>query len=392
MSALSPPETTDDTPFRKTPERESADSTTLVTRWLFVCCALIGAMAVIGAITRLSDSGLSIMEWAPLSGTLPPLSQAEWARLFALYKTIPEYRNVNAGMDLAGFQSIFWWEYIHRLWGRLIGVAFALPLAFFWLRGQLPDWLKPHLCALLVLGGGQGAVGWYMVASGFSERTDVSQYRLSLHLMIAVGLYGYLFWLALITPQKQTARRGCPGGRTERGLSGCAERGLSLRAKRDTTLIRAVRGLIALIALTMASGAFVAGLRAGLIYNSFPLMEGQWIPPAYSSDAPWYINSFENMAAVQFHHRILALVTTGAALIIGGLCALKKQRHAGRIAGVLLMAGAMAQAGLGIATLLLVVPLPLAAAHQAGAFVLLGLALYLLFCLIYSEDPRHKRK
>ena len=333
-----------------------------LTRWLLGCCALIGAMAVIGAITRLTDSGLSIMEWAPLSGTLPPLSQAEWARLFALYQTIPEYRNVNAGMDLAGFQSIFWWEYIHRLWGRLIGVAFALPLVFFWLRGRLPAWLKPHLCALLGLGGVQGAVGWYMVASGFSERTDVSQYRLTLHLMIAVGIYGYLFWLGLITTKKRTTQR-----------------------RDDPLFIWAVRGLIALMALTMASGAFVAGLRAGLIYNSFPLMEGQLIPPAYNSDAPWYINSFENIAAVQFHHRILALVTAGATLIIGGH-ALKIQRA--RVAGALLIAGAVTQVGLGIATLVLVVPLPLAAAHQAGAFVLLSLALYLLFRLIYGINTQ----
>lgn len=355
-------------------------NTAPLTRWLFGCCALIGAMAVIGAITRLTDSGLSIMEWAPLSGTLPPLSQAEWARLFALYQTIPEYRNVNAEMDLAGFQSIFWWEYIHRLWGRLIGVAFALPLVFFWLRGRLPAWLKPHLCALLALGGVQGAVGWYMVASGFSERTDVSQYRLTLHLMIAVGIYGYLFWLGLMTllcssahGATATQSRATPQNRT--------------RGRDDLPVIWAVRGLIALMALTMASGAFVAGLRAGLIYNSFPLMEGQLIPPAYHSGAPWYINSFENIAAVQFHHRILALVTAGATLIIG-LCTLNIQRL--RVAGAVLIAGAGTQVSLGIATLLLVVPLPLAAAHQAGAFVLLSLALYLLFRLIYGEHTSNR--
>ena len=339
--------------------------TTPVTRWLFGCCALIGAMAVIGAITRLTDSGLSIMEWAPLSGTLPPLSQAEWARLFALYQTIPEYRNINAGMDLAGFQSIFWWEYIHRLWGRLIGLAFALPLVFFWVRGRLPAWLKPHLCALLALGGVQGAVGWYMVASGFHERADVSHYRLTLHLMIAVGIYGYMLWLGLITAQKnRTARTGDD-------------------SPLIWPLIWPVRLLIALIALTMASGAFVAGLRAGLIYNSFPLMEGQFIPPAYDSGTPWYINSFDNIAAVQFHHRILALVTAGATLLIGTR-ALRIQRA--RTAAALLMAGAVGQVSLGIATLVLVVPLPLAAAHQAGAFVLLSLALYLLFRLIYGQD------
>ena len=176
--------------------------------WLIGCCAMILSMAGIGAITRLTESGLSIMEWAPITGALPPLSEAEWQRLFALYRQIPEYQQVNAGMDLAAFKSIFWWEYIHRLWGRLIGLVFALPFLWFWWRGRLDRRLTRLLLVALLLGALQGLLGWFMVASGFGDRTDVSQYRLVAHLGLALVIYGYLFWLALgqLWPRPERSR------------------------------------------------------------------------------------------------------------------------------------------------------------------------------------------
>ncbi|WP_343560682.1 COX15/CtaA family protein [Kiloniella sp. b19] len=332
-----------------------------VVLWLYLCCAMILVMAVIGAITRLTESGLSIMEWAPLSGAIPPLSQTEWERLFSLYKTIPEYQQINRGMELEEFKSIFWWEYFHRLWGRLIGLVFAVPLAVFWIRQQLPGWIKPHLLFLLALGGLQGAIGWYMVASGFADRTDVSQYRLTLHLMMAVGIYCYIFWLALKLGANSTT-------------------GASSNALGSWSAI-----LVAAILLTMTSGAFVAGLNAGLIYNTFPLMEGQMIPPSYSDGSPWFINSFENIAAVQFHHRVLATATGLLAIGLGLLVLLKGRSRKVRIAGVLVALASVGQVKLGIMTLLLVVPVGLAAAHQAGALIFLTTALYLLFQLKYSR-------
>lgn len=374
-------------PFRTTPAKTPHSSVNpsltynpsadrAVVLWLFLCCGLILAMAVIGAITRLTESGLSIMEWAPLSGALPPLSQEEWKRLFTLYQTIPEYQQINRGMELAEFKSIFWWEYIHRLWGRLIGLAFALPLAYFWLRNRLPDGSKPHLLALLFLGGMQGAVGWYMVASGFADRTDVSHYRLTLHLMIAVGIYCYIFWLALTLKQEQfQSKRNTATTNT---------------LPSGSITIRLTGLLVISTLLTITSGGFVAGLNAGLIYNSFPLMEGQIIPPSYHSHLPWYLNSFENHAAVQFHHRLLALFTAALALLSAGLCLLGKQTTTGKAkwAAATVLLAAIGQVKLGIMTLLLVVPIPLAAAHQAGALVLLTASLYLLFQLRKNQHNR----
>jgi len=221
---------------RRTPDRA-------VGLWLLACCAMVLAMAVIGAITRLTESGLSIMEWAPVTGVLPPLSEAEWERLFALYRQIPEYGQVNAWMDLEAFKTIFWWEYIHRLWGRLIGVVFAVPLAWFWLRGRIDRNLGKKLLIALVLGAAQGLLGWFMVASGFAERTDVSQYRLTAHLLLALAIYAYLLWLALSVLWPHPEYSDDPAA---------------------PALRRALQGLLALVALTVTSGGFVAGLNAGL--------------------------------------------------------------------------------------------------------------------------------
>jgi cytochrome c oxidase assembly protein subunit 15 len=328
--------------------------------WLLVCCAMVLAMAVIGAITRLTESGLSIMEWAPISGALPPLSQAEWQRLFDLYRQIPEYQQVNAGMSLEEFRTIFWWEYVHRLWGRLIGVVFVLPLAWFWLRGRIERPLRRRLLLALALGGAQGLLGWFMVASGFAERTDVSQYRLTAHLALALLIYGYLFWLAL----------GVLWPRPERSRDGAA---LPLR--------RALWALLALVGVTIASGGFVAGLNAGLTYNTFPLMDGDLIPRGYADLSPWIANLFENIAAVQFNHRLLAIATVILAFVLWGWSLSRDLAPAAQMGFAALALLTLIQLALGITTLLLVVPIPLAAVHQAGAVLVLTATLWTLYHL-----------
>ncbi len=321
--------------------------------WLLVCCAMIFAMAVIGAITRLTESGLSIMEWAPLSGILPPLGAESWERVFALYREIPEYQEQNAGMTLAEFKTIFWWEYVHRLWGRLIGVVFLLPFLWFLVRRKVRRGLAPHLAAMFVLGALQGGLGWYMVASGFAERTDVSQYRLVAHLLAAVVIYGYILWVAfrLLVPTPEPS----PGAaRLRIGLVAFA----------------------ALVFITLASGGFVAGLDAGMVYNTFPLMDGRWIPEGYAMLDPWARNLFENGIAVQFNHRLLAVATVAAALGLWLVSRRLALAARARTACTLVLVMAALQLGLGVSTLLLMVPVWLGAAHQAGAMMMLTLALW----------------
>ncbi len=334
-----------------------ASSDRAVGHWLLVCAAMILAMAVIGAITRLTESGLSIMEWAPISGALPPLSDGEWRRVFELYRQIPEYQDINQGMSLAEFKTIFWWEYIHRLWGRLIGVVFAVPFIWFLLRRRLRPNLIPHLVAMFILGGLQGALGWYMVASGFAARADVSQYRLVAHLAAATAIYGYILWVAigLLIPRPAPSRDA-----------------------RTAILRPLLAGLAGLVALTMAAGGFVAGLDAGFIYNTFPLMDGRLIPADYGALQPWIANLFENVAAVQFDHRALATLTGGAAI---GLWLYARRLDLAppvRTACTMVLAMTVAQFVLGVTALVLVVPVWLGAAHQAGAFILLGLILFAL--------------
>lgn len=329
-----------------------------VGHWLLTCSVMVFAMFVIGAITRLTESGLSIMEWAPLSGALPPLSNDEWERLFALYQQTAEYRETNAGMTPGEFKTIFWWEYIHRLWGRLIGLVFFVPLLWFWLRGQLPRGLRPHLLVALALGGLQGLVGWYMVSSGWAERTDVSQYRLVAHLMLATAIYAYLLWLTFATLWPDA--------------------GQGAGTKRPAVLRAGLLAFVVLVFVTIASGGFVAGLNAGLIYNTVPLMDGRWVPADYLRVEPWYLNIFENVAAVQFNHRVLAVATLISALVLWATSR-SARAHPDQRGAVTAIAGiAVLQLGLGIATLLLVVPIWLGALHQAGALLLLTATVWAL--------------
>jgi cytochrome c oxidase assembly protein subunit 15 len=333
--------------------RPAAKSDRSIGLWLMLCCGMIFLMVVIGGITRLTESGLSITEWQPVSGVLPPLDAAQWQTEFEKYQAIPQYRAVHPAMTLAEFKRIFFWEYLHRLWGRLIGFAFAAPFVYFLLRGRISRRLAPKLAGLFVLGGLQGALGWYMVASGLSQRVEVSQYRLAAHLLAAVAIYAAMLWVALDL---------------------LAPRFPAIDDRRRGGVRRALSAVIGLVLLTMSAGAFVAGLRAGLMYNSFPLMNGGFAPAEYWALAPWYLNWFENPGAAQFDHRLLAEATWVAAMLLWlhGL-RLDLPRDL-RLALHGLGAAATLQAALGIGTLLLVVPLPLAVAHQAGAMLLLTAA------------------
>ena len=322
-----------------------------VAGWLFGCCGLIFLMVVVGGITRLTLSGLSITEWNPVIGVVPPLTHAQWAAAFARYKRVPEYRLIHYGMSLAQFKGIFFWEYTHRLLGRLIGLAYAVPFAWFWLRGRLPRRLIPALIGILALGFAQGALGWYMVESGLVHRVEVSQYRLVAHLALALLIYAAMLWVALGLARGPALEGAAPGWR------------------------RAANAVIFLVGLTIAAGGFVAGTRAGLIYNTFPLMDGRLVPADYAQLHPFIRNLFANVAAIQFDHRVLAMTTFAAILLAaaaGSRAALPKPGH---IALWALLAAVVLQVALGISTLLLVVPIPLAVAHQAGAVILLTAAI-----------------
>ena len=333
--------------------------------WLFVMCGMILVMVALGGATRLTGSGLSIMEWAPIMGALPPTSDAEWQRLFALYEKIPQYSLVNAGFGIEGFKNIFWLEWTHRLWGRLMGVAFALPLIWFAVRRQLPKGLWLRLVGLFVLGGLQGAVGWFMVASGFeADTTAVSPYRLVAHLVLALTLYSALLWTALgVWRLGEGAVDAGPGW-----------------LRRLSTL------LVVMVSLTIVAGGFVAGLKAGLIYNSFPLMDGHLVPDGYAALTPWLRNLTENIPAVQFDHRLMATLTAILALATAAIGLLSGTSRRIRPALLALAGVVCVQYVLGVSTLLWVVPVGLATAHQATAVLLLTAALVLRHTLRPSSN------
>ncbi|MBE0614587.1 MAG: COX15/CtaA family protein [Burkholderiales bacterium] len=321
--------------------------------WLFVCCALVFAMVVVGGVTRLTHSGLSIVEWQPIVGTVPPLSESQWQETFAKYQLTPEYRKVNHAMGLDEFKGIFWWEYFHRLLGRMIGLVFLLPLLWFWHSGRIDRPLTLKLTGIFVLGGLQGAMGWYMVKSGLVDDPRVSQYRLTAHLVLALAIYAAMLWTALdlLYP------------------------GASATTARQARLHRISWIITATLAYMVITGGFVAGIRAGFAYNTFPLMNGHLVPPEIFMLDPWYLNFFNNMAAVQFDHRLGAWLL--AVLVPWFWLRAKRETLTPRtrFAITLLLAMLVAQIALGIATLLLVVPVPLGAAHQGGAVLLLGAAL-----------------
>ncbi|MBA4142137.1 MAG: COX15/CtaA family protein [Nitrosospira sp.] len=323
--------------------------------WLLACCALVFAIVVVGGVTRLTHSGLSIVEWQPIVGTVPPLSQADWEELFEKYHQTPQYKKVNLGMSLDEFKGIFWWEYFHRLLGRVIGLAFFFPFLYFVAKHALDRPLGLKLTGIFVLGGLQGAMGWYMVKSGLVDDPHVSQYRLTAHLGLAFIIYAAMFRVAL-------------------GL--LEPVGTSLVNHRVRGLHRFSTTLTTLIFIMVLSGGFVAGIRAGLAYNTFPLMNGHFIPPEILLLEPWYRNFFENMAAVQFQHRLIAWMLMILIPVFWYKSRNLPLSGTAHLACTVLLIMLVVQITLGISTLLLAVPLPLAAAHQAGALLLFTAALW----------------
>lgn len=339
-------------------------------RWLAIWAVMVLLTVVIGGVTRLTESGLSITEWAPVTGIVPPLSQAAWLDAFTRYQAIPEYQQLNRGMSLADFKRIFLWEYVHRLWARLVGLALVVPFAVFLARRYVTAALGRRLAILLVLTGAQGALGWFMVASGLTERTDVSQYRLAAHLGLALVIYLVTVWTAA---DLLVNRQAGPAQSADRS-----------RLVRGTILVTA------LVFSTAIAGAFVAGLDAGRAFNTFPLMGGRLVPLGYGALSPWWRNLFENVAAVQFNHRLLGVLSLAAIVLLWlrGWPARLGDRSR-RMLGLLLIVAAI-QVALGIATLLLVVPVAVAALHQAGAVLLLTASVLLLHALRSEAGARTK--
>ncbi len=323
-----------------------------VARWLFIVAAMIFVMTVIGALTRLTESGLSIVEWQPFTGWIPPLSLDAWQNEFAKYQQSPEYRLINHGMSLAQFQSIFWLEFIHRLLGRIIGLAFFLPMVWFLWHRYVPRNLVPQLIVMLLLGGLQGVIGWLMVQSGLNDRPMVSQYRLAAHLGAALVIYIYILWTAF-------------------GL-------LETRVRPARVGYRLVCAYAGYVFFVMISGAFVAGLDAGLVHNTFPDMSGYFLPPGAYDPALGWRNHFENQTLVQFQHRCLAELAVVLALLVWWrMRKVPRLPHAARLAANALAVMALIQLCLGVSTLLLGVPVAIATLHQAGALILLSLSLFL---------------
>ncbi|MCZ6722497.1 MAG: COX15/CtaA family protein [Gammaproteobacteria bacterium] len=323
--------------------------------WLLICLSLIFVMVILGGVTRLTGSGLSMVNWHPVHGAIPPLSAEQWQQEFSNYQQSPEYQKINRDMNVNDFKSIFWFEYSHRMLGRLIGLVFLLPFLYFWWRKKIDPGLTPKLIVMFALGGFQGLLGWYMVKSGLVNNPHVSQYRLTAHLLSAILIYGFILWTILDLNQKKAYQ--------------------SLQYSSVAIWRKLSLGLIMLLLLTVVSGGFVAGLKAGMIFNSFPLMGGQWIPEGVGALSPWYLNIFENMVTVQFNHRWLAM--TSGILLLGWYIKGRRRFDDPAINRSFKLIGMMViiQLALGISTLLMQVPVTLAAMHQAGALILFSVML-----------------
>ena len=306
--------------------------------WLIIMAGLVGIMVLIGGVTRLTGSGLSMVEWRPLMGTLPPLTAAEWDRVYQLYVDSPEYAEFNYGMELDGFKTIFFWEYVHRLWGRLLGIAFVIPFVWMIIRGRVPNGFGGRLALLLVLGGLQGVIGWWMVKSGLTADATVSQYRLAAHLGMALVIFALLLWTAF---DIRYGRADFPAGHAG--------------------------GTLLIVALTIFAGALVAGMDAGLLYNHYPMMGDGLVPVEYGEMG--LRDAFENPASAQFHHRWIAAL---AVLAVVTLVVKARRQPASRGPATLALLLVFGQFVLGIAVLLHGVPVSLGAMHQTGAVLLLG--------------------
>ncbi len=318
--------------------------------WLIICAAVIFGMILLGGVTRLTDSGLSMVDWKPIKGVIPPITQADWQAMFLKYQQFPEYQKTNFTMTLEQFKPIFMYEYLHRMLGRFIGIIFVLPFLFFYFTKRIKPGLSPRLLVMLVLGGSQGLLGWYMVKSGLVDNPHVSQYRLTAHLGMAVFIYGFIFWtvLDLMAP-------------------------VSAQPKHLKRFAYSLSGLIFLMIL---SGGLVAGTRAGIPYPTWPLMGDSFIPPGLYSLQPMWLSAFEDMLTIQFNHRMFAY------LIVGLVCtfaykALKSDLQGPLKMGIYCFIGLLfLQISLGISTLIFYIPVPVAAAHQVCAVALLSASLF----------------
>jgi cytochrome c oxidase assembly protein subunit 15 len=326
-----------------------------VALWLLICCALVYVMVVLGGVTRLTGSGLSMVDWKPVTGILPPIGEQAWLEEFAQYQESPEFQKVNSHMDVHDFKNIFWLEYLHRLLGRTIGVVFLVPFLVFAGRGYIRKPDAPKYALMFVLGGMQGLLGWYMVKSGLVDNPHVSQYRLTAHLIAAFLVYSYMFWVAmsLLYPDREKQHEWY--GKT--------------------------LALTVMIFVTVISGGFVAGLKAGKIYNTFPMMGEHWVPPGMWSMRPFWRNLFDNTTTVQFDHRILAITTFVLVVLYWFRVRKTELPRRAAVSVNALLHTAILQVALGITTLIMAVPVFLGAAHQAVAMLLFTVALFLTHCL-----------
>lgn len=333
--------------------------------WLFIIAAMIGLMVVVGGLVRLTGSGLSITEWQPVTGIVPPLSDADWQTEFAKYQGTPQYELINRGLGLAGFKAIYWWEWTHRLLGRTLGVAFLLPFLMFWRQGRIGRPLAARLSVIFLLGAAQGVLGWWMVQSGLEpSRVAVSQYRLAAHLGLAIVLFGYILWTALETIGAQRTRSVCAAQLRPWAIA-----------------------LGILVFVQMLLGAFMAGLDAGLAFSDWPTYGGWWIPVGLYDLQPWWINHFENHALVHFQHRTVGY---GVGMLVAGMYARIMRMNSDkplRSAANYTLLLVAAQIGLGIVTVVSMVSLPLAAMHQICALLLFGSALWWAYALNGNQRP-----
>jgi cytochrome c oxidase assembly protein subunit 15 len=328
-----------------------------VALWLLAVAGLVALMVLVGGLTRLTDSGLSITSWKPIHGALPPLSQAEWEEELEAYRQIPEYQRINKGMSLEEFKQIFWWEWGHRNLGRLIGLAYFVPFVVFLVLGRIERRWIPRLVLLFALGGLQGFVGWWMVASGLTERTDVSQYRLVAHLSLALVIYCGLIWTAFEIGRWGAAWTAAP-----------------------SRLFPWALGFLGLVFVQIMLGGFVAGTDAGMTYNTWPLMDGHFVPEGYWGHEPWWLSPFEQIQAIQFNHRIGGYAVGAGALALWWWTRQEGDPVRARLADMLL-ALVVAQIAIGIATLVAVMPIWLAVLHQFGAVLLLTGAVVFAYAL-----------
>jgi len=318
-----------------------------IARWLTLCALVIFGMILLGGVTRLTDSGLSMVEWSPIMGIIPPLSEADWQIAFEKYKQYPEFQKINFDMGLDGFKVIFLYEYLHRVLGRLIGLLYFVPLVVFWVKGMVKPSLRGHLALLLILGGCQGLMGWYMVKSGLVDRPDVSQYRLTAHLGLALLVYGYMVWLIL---RLVNPRRLIP-----------------------SMPLRWPIALVCLVYVMALSGGFVAGTDAGYAYPTWPLMGSSFFPPMLYEQG--WLSAFEQVTTIHFNHRMLAYGVVGILIGVALTSYLRSSDATVRFAALLMGGAVFLQASLGVATVLSQVAIPVAASHQGGAVILLTMTL-----------------